>query len=164
MQKKNSIIAVILIVVIVAVGGYIFFHKSPSTTYSNTSANKNTTSSSTAAGSKDQAAPINNAVVVTKTDSTVGEYLATPSGQALYTYGGDTNGTSNCTGSCLANWPAYQDNGSTSNLPTNFSTSKRADNGQTQYAYKGMPLYTFVGDTNGQMTGNGVSDFTVAQP
>ncbi|HTB48698.1 MAG TPA: hypothetical protein VK712_01300 [Verrucomicrobiae bacterium] len=83
---------------------------------------------------------------------------------ALYTYGADTSGTSNCTGSCLSSWPAYQDTGSTAGLPTGISTIKRTDNGEIQYTYNGMPLYTFVGDSSGQVTGNGVSNFSVAKP
>ncbi len=101
---------------------------------------------------------------MTKTSSSLGQYLADPNGKALYTYGADSSGVSNCTGACLANWPAYQDSGSTTNLPTGVGTIKRADNGQTQYTYQGLPLYYFVNDSQGQVTGNGISRFQVAKP
>ena len=127
-------------------------HKSSKTTSTNNS------------GSQGQAAAVNNAVLTTKTSSSVGQYLADPSGKALYTYGADSSGVSNCKGSCLASWPAYVATGSTTNLPQGVSTIKRSDNGQTQYTYNGMPLYYFVSDGQGQVTGNGVSNFSVAKP
>lgn len=152
MKKSNAVIAIIIVIVLV-VGGYLIFHKSPKST---TTTSKSSTSSNTPA--------VNNAVVITRTDASLGQYLADPSGAALYTYGADTSGVSNCTGSCLADWPAYLDTGSTNNLPAGISTFKRSDNGQTQYAYNGMPLYTFISDTKGHVTGNGVSNFKVAKP
>jgi len=153
MKRNVSIIVGIVVVLVLVVGGYALFHKSPKTT------------ASTSSSSQKAAAPaVSNAVLAAKTSSSLGQYLTEPNGQALYTYGGDTSGVSNCTGSCLANWPAYQDTGSTSGLPSGVSTIKRTDNGETQYTYNRMPLYTFVGDSNGQVTGNGVSNFTVAKP
>lgn len=126
--------------------------------------NKPKVTNTTASTTSSQESAVNNAVLATKTSSSLGQYLAEPNGQALYTYAGDTSGVSNCTGSCLASWPAYQDKGSTSGLPTGVSTIKRTDNGEIQYTYNGMPLYTFVSDSNGQVTGNGVSNFFVAKP
>jgi predicted lipoprotein with Yx(FWY)xxD motif len=150
MKKSNTIALIIVVVIIVAGGAYALLHKS------STSSNKTVASTSAPA--------VNNAVLITKTNSTVGQYLADPSGKPLYTYGGDSSGTSNCTGSCLANWPVYQDTGSTSNLPAGVGTIKRSDNGQTQYTYMGMPLYYFSTDGNGQVTGNGVDNFHIAKP
>ena len=156
MKKTNSIIIAIIVIIILIGGGYALFHKSSKTTPAATSSSKSATSSSAPA--------VNNSVLATKTDSSVGQYLADPSGKALYTYGGDSSGVSNCTGSCLTNWPAYQDKGSTSGLPSGVSTIKRTDNGQVQYTYMGMPLYSFISDSAGQVTGNGVDNFKVAKP
>jgi predicted lipoprotein with Yx(FWY)xxD motif len=153
MKKNTTILAGVIVVLVLVVGGYALFHKSPKTMA--------TTSSST---QKATTSAVNDAVLTTKTSSSLGQYLTEPNGQALYTYGGDTSGMSNCTGSCLASWPAYQDTGSTTGLPSGVSTIKRTDNGEIQYTYNGMPLYTFVGDSNGQVTGNGVANFTVAKP
>lgn len=150
MKKSSTITLAVIVLIIVVGGGYLIFHKSsPSTASSN---------------SNSQTAAVNNAVIITKSNSSLGQYLAEPSGQALYTYAADTSGVSNCTGSCLASWPPYQDKGSTSALPTGISTIKRTDNGDIQYTYNGMPLYTFIGDTNGQVTGNNVMSFTLAKP
>lgn len=152
-MSKNSVITVVIIVLIVLAGGsYALFHKS----YMKPAAAPSQTGSGTSTAT--------GAVLVTKTDANLGQYLADANGQALYTYGGDTSGVSNCTGSCLANWPAYIASSSTTSLPAGVSTIKRSDNGKMQYTYNGMPLYTFVGDSAGQVTGNGVSDFSIAKP
>ena len=148
-MKKIVIAAAVIVVVAAAGGAYVWLHKStpsPTTTSSN------------------NVPAINNAVVITKTSSSLGQYLAEPNSRALYTYGRDSSGTSNCTGSCILTWPAYQDKGSTANLPAGFSTIKRSDHGQTQYTYNGMPLYTFVGVLGSHITGNGISDFSIAKP
>jgi predicted lipoprotein with Yx(FWY)xxD motif len=152
MKKSSSMIIALIILIALAAGAYALVHKS------------NKTTSTTSSTSKSTAPAVNNAVLTTKTDSKLGQYLADPSGKALYTYGADTSGVSNCTGSCLATWPAYQDTGSTANLPAGVSTFKRSDNGQTQYTYNGKPLYTFTSDGSGTVTGNGVDNFSVAKP
>lgn len=146
-MKKNLVLVIVIVVVVLAAGGgYLWLH--------------NSSTSPTPASSK---SAVSNSVVVSRTNASVGSYLAEPNGRALYTYGKDASGLSNCTGSCLVTWPAYQDKGSTTNLPTGISTIKRSDNGEIQYTYNGMPLYTFVGDVGTRMTGNGISDFSVAK-
>ena len=146
-MKRN--LAILIAVIILAVGAYAIFHKSNKPTPSSTNNSTKQTSSST----------VNNSVLTTKTDPSLGQYLADPSGKALYIYNADTSGVSNCTGSCLSNWPIYQATTSATNLPAGVSTIKRSDNGQTQYTYNGMPLYYFTGDSAGQVTGNGVENF-----
>lgn len=155
MKKSSTMLVGIIIVLVAVVGGYAIFHKSSKTTTPTSTSNPST---------KSQTAAVNNAVLMTKNNSSVGQYLTDSSGNTLYTYGGDSAGVSNCSGSCLSSWPAYQDKGSTTGLPSNVSTIKRTDNGQIQYTYKGMPLYTFVSDSQGQVTGDGVSNFQVAKP
>src|SRR4051812_7025504 len=122
---KRTLIGV-LIVILVAVGAYAIFHKS----------DNNKTAAPTSSSTQSSTPAVNNAVVVTKTKSGIGQYLADPPGNTLYTYNADPSGVSNCTGSCLANWPAYHDKGSTTGLPADIGTIKRTDNGQTQYTYK----------------------------
>lgn len=151
-MKKSTSIIVGVIVIVVVIAGYFLIHK-PKTEPKATSTTTKTTAVATGSG-----------VLVVKTSSSLGKYYTDPNGKALYTYGNDTSGVSNCTGSCLTSWPAYVDGGSTSNLPTGVGTIKRKDNGQIQYTYDGLPLYYFAGDSNGQVTGNGVSSFKVAVP
>jgi predicted lipoprotein with Yx(FWY)xxD motif len=153
---NKSIVGVIIALLIVVGGGYAIFHNSSKPASPASTAGKSSTKSSAPA--------VNNAVLITKTDSAAGQYLADPSGKALYTYDKDTSGVSNCTGSCLTTWPAYVDKGSTTGLPAGVGTIKRSDNGQVQYTYNGMPLYYFVSDSAGQVTGDGVEDFSVAKP
>lgn len=157
MQKKNLWIIGVIIVVVVAVGGYLIFHKSPAKTVSNNTTTNNHPNIPTSTN-------VNNSVLITKTNSSVGSYLADPSGNTLYTIGSGATGVNNCTGSCLTAWPVYIDKGSASGLPSNVGTITRSDNGQIQYTYNGMPLYYFTSDTKGQVNGNGVSGFSVAKP
>jgi predicted lipoprotein with Yx(FWY)xxD motif len=154
MKKNSTMLIGVIAGLVLIVGGYAIFHKSSS----------NTTVSTSSPAQKSAAPAVTNAVLVTETNSSLGSYLAEPNGNALYTYNGDSSGVSTVTGSLLASWPAYQDTGSTTGLPSGVGTIKRTDNGQTQFTYNGMPLYTFVADSNGQVTGNGVSNFSVAKP
>ncbi|HEY5267578.1 MAG TPA: hypothetical protein VII94_00385 [Candidatus Saccharimonadales bacterium] len=148
MTKKNIWISTIIIILILAIGGYLIFHKSykTPTSYSTTNTSTNTAT-----------------IVQTKTVSGIGQYLADSRGNALYTYSADTSGVSNCNGSCVYSWPIYSPTDSSTTLPTNVTIISRSD-GSKQYAYKGMPLYTFTSDSSGQVTGNGVSGFYVAKP
>lgn len=154
MTKRNSTLAAVVVVVVLAVIAYLIFHKSgyQAPTINNTTASQN------------NAPAMNNSILKTKTASGVGQYLADPNGKPLYTYNADTSGVSNCTGSCLSDWPIYEAKGSTANLPTDVGTIKRSDNDQTQYTFKGLPLYYFTGDTQGRPTGNGIEDFSIATP
>lgn len=157
-QRGNATIIIsIAIAIVLAVGAYAIFHKSSKTTNINTS--KPSSSSSAPANSQTKSANI----IQTKTDARLGQYLADASGNPLYTYGGDKPGVSNCSGSCLYSWPVYQASGSTASLPANVTIITRSDDAK-QYAYKNMPLYTFSGDSGGQVTGDGVSDFHIAKP
>jgi len=134
-----------VVIIIIAVGAYALTHKS-----------SNQTPPSTASTT--------GAIIQTKNSSSVGAYLVDAKGQTLYTYEQDTSGVSNCTGSCLSDWPPYLASNSTSSLPAHVATIKRGD-GSSQYTYDGMPLYTFTADTKaGEVTGDGSSGFHVAKP
>jgi predicted lipoprotein with Yx(FWY)xxD motif len=158
MRKNSSMLIGVVVVIIVAVGAYAIFHNS-----SNNKSSTNAYGSSQPATNNSSNKPASSgSIIQTKTSSSAGSYLADSNGDALYIYGGDKPGVSNCSGSCLADWPVYQP-GPTTSLPANVTVIKRSD-GSSQYAYKGMPLYTFSSDSAGQVTGDGVSDFHVAKP
>lgn len=79
----------------------------------------------------------------------LGAFLTDTSGKTLYFFSKDTTGTSACTGTCLAKWPAF-DAGNVI-APSVLKTSDvgivtRAD-GVKQSSYMGRPLYYFSGDT-----------------
>ncbi|MFF0830450.1 hypothetical protein ACFYU8_27065 [Brevibacillus sp. NPDC003359] len=91
-----------------------------------------------------------------------GKYLADPQGRALYYFKKDEAGKSNCSGDCLANWPAFTQEDFA--VPEgfdkkDFATITREDNGEKQVTYKGFPLYYFAKDTQkGDVSGQGVKD------
>ena len=90
--------------------------------------------------------------------------VATSNQMTLYTFDNDVagSGVSNCTGTCLATWPALTV--AAGDTPTGgagvtgtLGTITRTDNGARQVTYNGLPLYFFVndkapGDTNGIYT------------
>ena len=154
-KRVFGIGALVIIAIIVIVA--IVMNQKPSNYSTPSSASTSSKPSSTSTR-------VNNSVVVTRSDYTVGSYLADPSGNPLYTYDADTQGVSKCTGACLSAWSAYQEKSSTTTLPTDISTIQRSDNGQAQYTYRGMPLYFFTSDNPGQVTGNGMSGFSIAKP
>lgn len=101
-----------------------------------------------AAGSVKLAMPVNGAEQTSTAERT---------GFALYTFDNDTAGVSNCSGTCLTNWPALIAHaGAVATAP--YSLVQRAS-GEMQWALNGMPLYFFAGDTqagqtNGEAIGN----------
>lgn len=101
-----------------------------------------------AAGSVKLAMPVNGAEQTSTAERT---------GFTLYTFDNDTAGVSNCSGTCLTNWPALIAHaGAVATAP--YSLVQRAS-GELQWALNGMPLYFFAGDTqagqtNGEAVGN----------
>jgi predicted lipoprotein with Yx(FWY)xxD motif len=91
----------------------------------------------------------------------LGLYLTDTAGKTLYVFTKDTAGTSACTGTCLAKWPAFSaDPVSAPSLlkPADFSAVSRAD-GVKQTAYMGRPLYYFASDTKpGDANGEGFNN------
>lgn len=164
---RLKVIIGIIILAAIAVGAWAAFGMGgKSDTYNTTSSGQNTYSTTNGNTSGTSATPTQTAagkIIQIKTAADVGQYLADSSGMALYTYGADTPDVSNCSGSCLYNWPAYQPTSTSASLPANVSVITRSD-GTKQYAYKGMPLYTFTSDSPGSVTGDGVENFHIAKP
>lgn len=82
--------------------------------------------------------------------------------RTVYTFGNDRPGVSNCSGACLAAWPALsvaagQTPSAGAGVTGALGTITRAD-GSIQVTYNGLPLYMFhndhqPGDTHGNYTG-----------
>lgn len=165
-QRGYSAVETILVLVIVGliafVVWYVFSSRSDTeTTLGNAATTQTEVPKQTAKKTTtQQSAPVSQVLI--KTDSKLGQYLSDPNNKALYTYGSDTSGVSNCSGACLAAWPIYTAT-TTTDLAANVTVIKRAD-GTSQYAYKGMPLYYYSSDTAGTVTGDGVGGFHVAKP
>ena len=91
------------------------------------------------------------------------QILVDSNGLPLYTYGGDTATTSNVSGQLAALWPPL-----VSNAPTESGTAGRLtvidDSNGAQVQYDGHFLYTFLSDSVGHATGQGVQNFFVATP
>ncbi len=101
-------------------------------------------------------------------------YLTDGAGRALYTFARDTVGTPTtppvtaCTSAqCMTNWPIFLTDQVTvpSDLvAADFTVYTRAD-GMRQSAYRGHPLYYYVGDTApGETNGRGVPDWQTVDP
>jgi predicted lipoprotein with Yx(FWY)xxD motif len=93
--------------------------------------------------------------------TTYGNILTDSSGMPLYTLNGS------CTGSCASAWPALTVPAGAvpsggAGVTGTLKAAKQAD-GTYQVTYNGSPLYTFVQDSPGQVTGQGVAGFTVVK-
>lgn len=101
------------------------------------------------------------ATVSTSETPELGTFLTDAEGMTLYLFTKDVPGTSNCTGDCLVNWPAFVAEDPLT-LPDGVPgelTQITRDDGTQQVAYNGMPLYYFASDTAaGDTTGQGVGD------
>jgi predicted lipoprotein with Yx(FWY)xxD motif len=88
--------------------------------------------------------------------------LTNTKGLTLYTLSGETNGKFICTGSCLRSWPPLLvAAGTKPKGPVKLGTIKRPE-GKIQVTFKGMPVYTFSGDSRkGEANGEGLKDVGV---
>jgi predicted lipoprotein with Yx(FWY)xxD motif len=75
----------------------------------------------------------------------------------LYVFAKDQPGVSNCNDMCAKNWPPLAAAAGAKPMG-DWTVITRAD-GSKQWAYKGMPLYTWIKDSKpGDATGNGVGN------
>lgn len=90
--------------------------------------------------------------------------LADANGMTLYTFSRDSAGKSACNGDCAKAWPPLAVSADSKD-DGKYSVIVR-DDGSRQWAYKGMPLYTWSKDTKpGDTTGDGFKDvWHVAKP
>jgi predicted lipoprotein with Yx(FWY)xxD motif len=101
-------------------------------------------------------------LVKTASNSTVGEtVLVAAGGRTLYSLSGEHAGKWICTSAaCVKAWPPLLAKGGAAphGSVASLGTAKRPG-GMTQVTYKGMPLYTFVGDRKpGDAKGQGIKD------
>ena len=155
MQHPRIMIASIGVAVLAAAGGITAATVSTSTASAAPTAGHSATSHSAAA------------TTVRTAQVPVGGKLETilvsATGQPLYYYQPDTAAKSFVTGGLAQAWPPLK-----SSAPVGSGLSGRLSvlndvNGQ-QVTYNGHPLYTFVDDHAGQVTGQGVQNFFVATP
>lgn len=100
------------------------------------------------------------ATIFIRESGTLGRYFSTPDGHALYVTDGDTVANqSTCVGDCAIAWIPFTASEPLSlppDVPGELTLFDRED-GATQLAYNGMPLYTYNVDVNaGDTFGDGV--------
>ena len=153
-MKKSPVpwIVVVAICILILVGGWywwtmkesLLIHPAPQTNMQSSFA---TTSPLT--------------LVLAETSTTLGKYLIAANGRTLYRYTKDARNTSNCSGSCMANWSPYSipgdiPIGAPTGIVGQIGAIRRADK-MMQLTYKGVPLYFFRGDTKaGGTKGQGI--------
>jgi predicted lipoprotein with Yx(FWY)xxD motif len=125
------------------------------------SSNNSSTSSSSPAAAATTAA--SGGTVSVKSVSGVGDVLVDAQGNTLYTNNQDSGSKIACTGQCVSIWPPLA--AASSGQPTSSDSTVQAKlgvvqlpDGSSQVTFDGKPLYTFVQDSSGQATGDGVTD------
>ncbi len=92
--------------------------------------------------------------------------MVNASGMTLYTFDKDVagSGRSNCNGQCAVTWPPLMAQADAK--PVGDYTLVTREGGGQQWAYKGKPLYTFLGDQKpNDMNGKGMNGvWQVAAP
>jgi predicted lipoprotein with Yx(FWY)xxD motif len=85
--------------------------------------------------------------------------LTTTKGRTLYSLSAEKKGHFICTGGCLSTWkPLVVAKGVKPKGPVKLGTVMRPD-GRRQVTFKGLPLYSFGGDTHkGEANGEGIKD------
>ena len=87
-------------------------------------------------------------------ESAKGPTLVDAKGMTLYTFDKDAGGKSMCNGRCAENWPPLT--AASGSAASGDWTTVTRDDGTTQWAYKGKPLYTWTKDTKpGDIAGDG---------
>jgi predicted lipoprotein with Yx(FWY)xxD motif len=90
--------------------------------------------------------------------------LVDDQGRTLYLFEKDQQpGSSTCSGACARDWPPLTTKGKAtvgSGLQSSSLSTFKRDDGTTQVAYAGHPLYLYIGDTQpGDANGNAVNAY-----
>lgn len=140
-----------IIVIVIIAGGAYLYRNQISAMFMGTSPSP----ISYTTGTTSTTAPSTGAAIITWTTGSKGQYAVGPNSMTLYKFDKDTKGVSNCTGSCAGIWPPYTTSAAPTTMPANVTLITRSD-GSMQFAYKGMPLYYYSGDTKvGDTNGDG---------
>lgn len=114
--------------------------------------------------------PVKNHAVRIASNGSFGSIMTDSAGRSLYFFSVDYNGTSNCSGGCLAAWPAFYTDPANLTLDADlkaedFATITRSD-GAKQTTYKGWPLYYYAQDASaGETKGDNVGgNWFIAKP
>ena len=93
-------------------------------------------------------------------DTSLGKVVVDGKGMTLYIFTPDSGGKSVCNGDCAKAWPPLAAGGAPTlgtGLDAEDFTAITRDDGSSQVAFYGMPLYYFAGDkAAGDVTGQGL--------
>ena len=108
------------------------------------------------------------AAVSLRQDPGVGSFLVDGQGRSLYALASD-DGDASCTGDCLESWQPFISSGrpiGRAGVVPGFLSTVEGPGGESQVAYRGAPLFYYVGDEEpGEANGQGGDDiwFLVSQ-
>ncbi|MDX6297431.1 MAG: hypothetical protein QOI51_1288 [Nocardioidaceae bacterium] len=154
MRHPRITIAAIAVALAAAIGGF-------TVAFASGSSSPSAGGSMTTAGGPASAATVQTATATVQ--GTTEMILVDGQGMPLYIYKPDTTTTSHVTGQLAALWPPLVAATPTASSVTGLLSSVKTTNGE-QVAYNGHFLYTFVEDSPGHVTGQGVQNFFVATP
>jgi predicted lipoprotein with Yx(FWY)xxD motif len=160
MRHPRITVAAIAVALAGTIGGVTIASASGSSSSSSTTA-ASASGSMTIAGNTASAATVQTAAATVH--GTAETILVDAHGLPLYIYKPDTTVTSHVSGQLAALWPPLVSAAPTAAGATGRLTSVATANGN-QVAYNGHFLYTFVEDSPGHVTGQGVQNFFVATP
>ena len=126
-------------------------------------------SASPSASPSATASPSAAAIVLAQSVGSAGTILvAASNSHTVYNFDSDTPGVSNCSGGCIATWPALTV--AAGQTPTGgpgvtgqLATITRSD-GTLQVTYKGLPLYFFHSDSNAGDTKGNYKGWSLVKP
>jgi len=168
-MKQSYVILAIVVLAIVAGGAYYFSNGYTVPNYT-TSSTTTLAPSGSSATTTATAAP-SSVHITTSFNQLLGTYFVDSNGMTLYRFTKDTAGTqtsdpvSACSGACLQAWPPLSADSVTvaSGFNINDFTIFTRSDGTKQVAFKGIPLYYYVGDTkSGDTNGQGLNNFWFA--
>lgn len=81
-------------------------------------------------------------------------FRAAPDSLPLYTYDRDQAGKSSCAGSCAVAWPPFSV--SEGSAPVGEWSIVKRDDGKSQWAWRGRPIYRFAHDGPEKANGDGL--------
>jgi predicted lipoprotein with Yx(FWY)xxD motif len=162
MRSNRTTIAILGVIAAAAIGGGIIAGTAGGSTPKYPAASAASTNPAVSVVPDPSATTVHtvNAVVAGMTES----ILVDAKGLPLYTYKPDTPTTSHVTGQLAALWPPLTASAPSAATGITGALSVVATTNGQQVAYNGHFLYTFIEDSPGRVTGQGVQNFFVATP
>jgi predicted lipoprotein with Yx(FWY)xxD motif len=160
MRHPRTFIAALAVAAAATVGGFAIASAAGSSSGQPAAA---TSASTSVAGAQDATSQATVQTATATVQGTMETILVDAHGLPLYIYKPDTATTSHVSGQLAALWPPLVAAAPSASGASGRLTSVVTTNGK-QVSYNGHFLYTFVEDSPGHVTGQGVQNFFVATP